>query len=298
MLILEGAQGIGKSQALRILGGQFYAEYSGSMTGNGTGHKDMVAMIMGKMIIEMSELATVRKADMDSLKAVLTTTVDEVRLSYERDSKAYPRTCVFAGTTNDVGQAYIADLTGARRFWPVHTGECTPVASALLRQDRDQLWAEAVHAYESGEDWFTVPKGMVLEEQLDRQITVEYSEPWYLRIRNALTDPDSYANGIFHAVPEFLKGAPTGKFVIRAGPSHLILGILLLIETSRQSPADALRLGKILRAIGFVKTRPSRGWIGSTYAYDLHSTAAGHLWSAIVAAKNTVKYPHTEMNED
>src|SRR6478736_3809165 len=68
MLIFEGKQGIGKSQALRIIGGQFYSEYSGSMSGQGTSHKDLVATISGKMIVEMSELATVRKAEMEALK--------------------------------------------------------------------------------------------------------------------------------------------------------------------------------------------------------------------------------------
>jgi len=294
MLILEGAQGIGKSQALRCLGGQFYAEYSGGMTGGGTGHKDMVAMMLGKMIIEMSELATVRKADMDSLKAILTTTVDEVRLSYERDSKSYPRTCVFAGTTNEVGQAYIADLTGARRFWPVHAGECRPVASALLKQDRDQIWAEAVHAYEAGEDWYTVPAEATAEEQLDRQVTVEHAEPWFLRVRNALTDPDSYANEIFHTVPEYIDGQETGGFMVRTGATHILLGVLLGIETSRQSGMDTIRLFRVLKAIGFSKSRPSRGWQGGTYAHDLRKEGHEHIWTAINVARRSVKFPYTE----
>ena len=76
----------------------------------------MVAVICGKLIVEMSELASIKRAEVEALKALLTTTVDDARLSYERDAKPYPRTCVWAGTTNEVGQAYIMDQTGARRF--------------------------------------------------------------------------------------------------------------------------------------------------------------------------------------
>jgi hypothetical protein len=291
MLIFEGIQGIGKSQALRALGGQFYSEYSGGMTGTGTMHKDMVAVISGKLIVEMSELATVRKGDMEALKAVLTTTVDDVRLSYERDAKSYPRTCVFAGTTNEVGQAYIADLTGARRFWPCHVGESGLVKTSLLKQDRDQLWAEAVEAFEGGEDWYTVPTEMVAEEQADRQMSIENTEPWFLKIRNALTDPDSYANELFFAVPRFINGQPTEDFNVRLGAMHTILGVLLQIDTSRQTQQDVMRLQKILRGIGFKKTRPSQKWMGSTYANDLSREALPHLWSSIDQARKSIKFP-------
>ena len=291
MLILEGAQGIGKSQALRAIGGQFYCEYSGGMTGQGTAHKDLVAVIAGKLIVEMSELATVRKGDMEALKAVLTTTVDDARLSYERDAKSYPRTCVFAGTTNEVGQAYIADLTGARRFWPCHVGECGTVKTALLKQDRDQLWAEAVEAYELGEDWYTVPKELVSEEQSDRQMSIENTEPWFLKVRNALTDPDSYANELFYAVPRFEDGQDTGEFSIRMGALHLILGVVLQIDTSRQTQMDVIRLQKILRGIGFKKTRPSKKWLGNTYAHDLKSDSMPHLWSSVDQARKSVRFP-------
>ncbi|CAB4168663.1 Virulence-associated E [uncultured Caudovirales phage] len=291
MLIFEGAQGVGKSQALRALGGQFYCEYSGGMTGTGTAHKDLVAVIAGKMIVEMSELATVRKGDMEALKAILTTTVDDARLSYERDAKSYPRTCVFAGTTNEVGQAYIADLTGARRFWPCHVGESGPVRVVLLKQDRDQLWAEAMEAYESGEDWYTVPVELVAEEQSDRQMSIENTEPWFMKIRAALTDGDSFANELFYTVPRYEYGQETEDFNVRLGAIHMVLGQILQIDTARQSQQDVIRLQKILRGIGFKKTRPSRKWLGSSYAFDLQREAIPHLWSSIDAARKSVKFP-------
>lgn len=292
MLIFEGAQGIGKSQALRALGDRFYTEYSGGVTGSGTVHKDMVAVISGKMIVEMSELATVRRAEIEALKAVLTTTVDDARLSYERDAKAYPRTCVFAGTTNEVGQAYIADLTGVRRFWPTHVGEIRPPNIPLLKEVRDQLWAEAVHAYENGEDWYTVPAADVAEEQASRQITVELSDPWYERIRESLTNPDSYSEEIYHLIPEYLAGEPIpGKFKLRLGRMHTIMGVLLQIDVSRQSNLDLIRLTRVYKAMGFKKVRPGKSWTEGTWAYDMTESAMPHLWSSIVNAAKSQKFP-------
>jgi len=289
MLILEGKQGIGKSQALRILGGPFYTEFSRSMTGTGSNHKDMVAVIMGKLIVEMSELATLRKADMESLKATLTTTIDDARLSYERDAKTYPRTCVFAGTTNEVGQSYIIDPSGARRFWPVIAGEVQPMKTALLKEVRDQLWAEAVVAYEDGEDWWSVPQEAVAEEQEARQLNVESSDPWYLKIREALTSPDSYINQCFIDRPEYSKGAQTGGITIRAGSLHNILGMVIGLDLDRQSKTDSIRIREIYRSMGFKKVRPEGGWVDSTYAYDLRKEMVPHLWPAIEAAVKTAK---------
>lgn len=289
MLILEGSQGIGKSRGLRILGGQFYVEFSGIMKGGGTGHKDMVATMLGKNIVEMSELATIKRADMESLKAILTTTVDTVRLSYERDAKDYPRTSVFSGTTNEVGQAYIFDLTGARRFWPVHAGEVRPLELERLRAERDQLWAEAVHAYESGEDWWTLPKEEVAAEQGERQMTLEQSEPWFAKVLNMLSDPNTYEAGIMHVREEYKDGQPTNEHVIRSGPMHVVLGIGLSLDMARMTANDTLRLQKVYRTIGFKKVRPSKGWMNATYAYDLTRDTVPHLWPAIMGAVNSAK---------
>lgn len=289
MLIFEGKQGIGKSRAARILGGQFYTEYSGHLRGP-NGKKDMVSAIIGKLIVEMSELATMRRADAESLKATLTTTVDDERLAYERDTRAYPRTSVFLGTTNEQGTPYIADASGARRFWPTIVGECGPVRTDLLQQDVDQLWAEAVEAYDNGEDWYTVPREEVAEEQAARQISVENSEPWFEKIRYSMTDPDAFGL-VWHMVPEYANGVPTGNSLVRLGSIGAILGITLGIDTARQTSVDTARVLRCLKEIGFEKKRPNKSWQGNTYCYDLKSHAIEHMWSAVEAASKATRFP-------
>lgn len=294
MLIFEGTQGVGKSRAARILGGKFYTEYSGNFKGHSM--KDMVSVIIGKMIVEMSELAAMRRADMESLKAMLTTTVDDVRLSYERDARAYPRTCVFLGTTNETNGAYITDPTGVRRFWPVRVAEIQPVKCNALEEVVDQLWAEAVEAYEKGESWYDVPAEETAEEQLARQVTVQDSDPWFSKILSSLTDPDAHGE-IWHTRDEYINGQPTGQKIIRAAPASIILGILMGIESGRQTTVDSARVARILVTIGFKKSRPSKGWLGATYAYDLARDPVAHIWPAITAAAANCKFPRTEKAE-
>lgn len=293
MLIFEGGQGIGKSRALRILGGDFYSEFSANLKSMNA-QRDMVAVIMGKLIVEMSELATIRRADMESLKAMITTTKDDTRLAYERDAKTYPRTCVFAGTTNEVGQSYIADTTGARRFWPVLCGENSKVDTEALKANVDQIWAEAVHAYGAGEDWWVVPSLIVEEEQMERQMKTEDMDPWYGRVWSSLTDPDHHGT-VYHLVDEYVKGAPTGHRVLRIVAPHLILGAVLGIDISRQQPTDIMRVHRVLSAMKFVKTRPSKATqakLGATttYAYDLYPKLVPHLWTSIVAASESAPF--------
>ena len=296
MLIFEGRQGVGKSRAARAIGGPFYTEFSGSVHGH-TAVKDLVATISGKIIVEMSELTTMRRADIEALKAILTTTIDDVRLSYERDVKAYPRTCVFIGTTNEMGGSYIADATGARRFWPVTVGMTGPVKLKQLEEDVDQIWAEAVSAYIDGEDWYSVPIELTTQEQNDRQVTIEDSEPWYPRIRSALTDPDMFAE-VFSVIDEWQSGEKTGEFVVRAAPFNVILSLVVGLDSARQTGTDVTRVRRVLETIGFKKTRPAKGWRGSTYAYDLKRSHVEHLWPAISAAKAATKFPKHAKSEE
>ena len=135
-----------------------------------------------------------------------------------------------------------------------------------------------------------VPQDMVLVEQHERQITVEDAEPWFARVRSALTDPDSFGE-VFMPIDEYMSGEKTGEFVVRAAGFSQLLSILIGLDTARQSGVDVVRMRRVLETIGFKKVRPNKGWMGSSYAYDLTRKAAEHLWPAIVAAKNAQRFP-------
>ena len=140
MLILEGRQGSYKSTALGVLGGDWFSD----------GHIDLNSkegnqFVQGIWIAEMAELDALNKVEATRVKSFLGMREDRFRPPFGRSVVAYPRECVFAGSTNLY--QYLRDPTGNRRFWPV---ECGVIDTAGLRQDRDQLWAEAVARYRAG----------------------------------------------------------------------------------------------------------------------------------------------------
>lgn len=149
MLVLEGAQGAGKSSLLRALSPDPSVFQDTPLD---LGSKDALQALRGLLICEMAELKAVRGAhSVEAVKAFLTSRTDRYRDSYGHTVGAWPRRCVFAGSVNPTaGLGYLTDPTGARRFWPVPVGR--PDVRALER-DRDQLWAEAVSAYRAGEPW-------------------------------------------------------------------------------------------------------------------------------------------------
>ena len=146
MMVLEGAQGIGKSSAMRILCGK---EAFGDALPHVTGSTHAADYVRGKWIIEVAEMAAARKADAENMKAFISRVEEKFRPAYGRKEISYLRQCVFVGTTNDY--EYLKDETGNRRYWPVRVGKIDGVG---LARDRDMLWAEAVMMYHRGDKWW------------------------------------------------------------------------------------------------------------------------------------------------
>ncbi len=160
MVVFEGAQGIQKTSALRVLASEpWYAVAHETVT-----HKDFLQGFRGKWLIEIGELDAFNRAEVTRVKTVISTPTDTYRPSYGRTPMDYPRQCIFAGTTNkdDWGN----DETGLRRFWPIR---CGPIDVTLLAAAREQLFAEAVQAFQRSATWWEMPAVSTLAAQADRQ---------------------------------------------------------------------------------------------------------------------------------
>jgi len=149
VLTLVGHQGSKKSSFFAKLGKSWFSDTF--MTVNG---KEALEQIQGAWIIEMAELAGLRKAEVESVKHFITKQEDSFRPAYARSSETFKRQCVFVGTTNK--KDFLNDPTGNRRFMPVDVRpeHIEKDVWGDLEGDIDQIWAEAVHLYRKGESLF------------------------------------------------------------------------------------------------------------------------------------------------
>lgn len=148
MLVLSGPQGIGKSTLIARLGGEWFSD---SLSLSDTHDKTAAEKLQGYWILEIGELAGLRKAEVEVLRSFLSRQNDIYRAAFGKRATPHLRQCIFFGTTNEE-QGYLRDTTGNRRFWPVHTpGGGTRHSWELTREDINQIWAEAKYLYDQGE---------------------------------------------------------------------------------------------------------------------------------------------------
>lgn len=170
MLVLEGSQGIGKSRALRTLATINGISYFTDSSLNFNSDKpDSYQKLQGRLIIEMSELASWQRAKQEDIKMFISQQEDLYRPPYDTELIERPRMFVLAGTTNQI-QGWLSDETGNRRYWPVR---CNSVDIEALKKDTEQLWAEAVHLYKLGEQvWLDDEECKLAEAQQQDRVAV------------------------------------------------------------------------------------------------------------------------------
>lgn len=225
-LMLYGRQGLYKSTFFAILGGPYHADSPIDIA-----NKDSFQQIHAAWIYEFSELENVVTGAKESrLKAFLTSTHDTYRAPYARSVVRKPRAVALCGTTNR--QQILTDDTGSRRFWIVPVFQEIP--RALLSECRDQLWAEAVNAYESGESWWLSNEADHLREQAN--FDFEDEDPWLDVVRHWLSRP-----------------------VVTQVTIAEVLSEALDLDYSRQDRWAQMRVARILNALSWKRVRQSTG---------------------------------------
>ncbi len=152
MVVLVGKQGIGKSIACKNLAGPSGQWFQDSISGSTIlGDDKSYDKVQGMWIIELGELAALKKSEREQVKLFISKQVDTYRKAFHTRNESYPRRCIFIGTTND--DLFLNDATGGRRFLIIdchgnakkHSWEITP-------EEVNQLWAEAKVLYDKGEN--------------------------------------------------------------------------------------------------------------------------------------------------
>ncbi len=95
-----------------------------------------------------------RKTDVETVKSFISRTDDKYRASYGVNVESHPRQCIIVGSTN-AENGFLRDITGNRRFWPVHVyGNTAKHSWQLTKEDVEQIWAETIVIYHKGETLF------------------------------------------------------------------------------------------------------------------------------------------------
>ena len=151
VLTLSGPEGIGKSQIIRRMGGQWFDD---SFSSNDVGDKQAMEQVRGRWLIELGELKEYKRSTVESFKAFISKQTDEYRPAYGHKVQCFPRQCVFFATTNE--QNFLKGDSGNRRFWPVQAYVTEPRLDVFEMTDHtvDQVWAEAVTRWREGEELF------------------------------------------------------------------------------------------------------------------------------------------------
>lgn len=231
VLILEGAQGVGKSTAVRILSEPWFSDGDIDIQ-----DKDGVMAMRSIWVVELGELSGMRKADTDKQKEFISRQSDRIRAPYGRLSENFPRQCIFIGTTNS--DHYLKDLTGNRRFWPVKVGALERDA---LKRDRDQLLAEALTAYQWGEPVYLDQDDAQKEAEREQEKRV-FQDSWLGTIERFLAARVDGIGGRSDFNYDEFTTAELLEFPLK----------------SRDTRQDQMRVSDCMKQLGYVKFRKRR----------------------------------------
>lgn len=238
MLVLAGPQGIGKSVLARWLCSSLPAYFIEAPIN--PNDKDTDVRLMNHLLWEVSELdATTRRADVSALKAFITKRVVTVRKAFGEHDTIKPALASLIGTVNE-STGFLSDETGNRRFL---VGSIEQIDwSYQTRLDVDQLWAEAVARYRSGEPW-----------------TLGGPESSMQMQQNRLHEAESILEGWI--VEHFYIGASAQTAQMTASEIIDVLRMRHDIRLHGSERAQAMELSRVLAHLGVRKVR-TNGWRG------------------------------------
>lgn len=232
VIVLESKQGVGKSQWVAEIGGAFAS--TGELV---RGDKDTYQNLRGKWVVELPEIdSTFSKQDVAWLKKVISTGSDYYRPSYGVQSEDVPRESIFVATINpSVTNQYLRDDEN-RRYWPI---KCNQIKLPLLKHNRDQYFAEAMHLYRTGQTSWQ----MVVEAERIARVEQELRKE---------TDPWE------EALEEWCATTWATKGLFTSNDAFYALGS----DAEKRTPRTRERMYRVLRTLGYEYHQESRRWYG------------------------------------
>lgn len=237
--VLMGDQGARKSSFWSALGGAFFSDSLGDISS-----KDDVMVLHRSWIMEWAELDHIMgRRHAGQIKSFLSQSTDVFRRPYAKAPGSFPRRGVIVGSTNR-SSGFLQDETGNRRFWVIPTSktQADPIDTPSLLADRDAIWSAAVHAYRSGSANYLPPE--LAQRVSEENEAYQVENPWRAPIEAWLQSP---ANAL------------------KPVTSELLLAEAIQRPVDRQSRADQMQIGVIMRDLGYQRVRQSingaRVWV-------------------------------------
>lgn len=252
VLILNGPQGIGKSTFFAKLAGDWFSD---SLTITDMKDKAGPEKLQGYWMLELGELAGMRKTDVEVVKSFISRTDDKYRASYGVNVESHPRQCVIVGSTN-AESGFLRDITGNRRFWPVRiSGSSKKKAWQMTKEEVQQIWAETLVLYEKGEKLYLEGDDVSLatSEQADAMETDEREGLVRTYLDTLL--PVEWSDMSLYERRNFLNGSEFGgSRYLGAEKRTLVCNMEIWCEcfgkeASMLKPSDSYAIGAIMRKI-------------------------------------------------
>ncbi|CAC9706243.1 hypothetical protein IE368CO2PC_00130 [Enterococcus faecalis] len=252
VLILNGPQGIGKSTFFAKLAGDWFSD---SLTLTDMKDKAGPEKLQGYWILELGELAGMRKTDVEVVKSFISRSDDKYRASYGVNVESHPRQCIIVGSTN-AESGFLRDVTGNRRFWPVRiSGDGKRKAWQMSVYDVEQIWAETLVLYGQGEKLYL--EGSDVELATNEQADAMESDEREGLVRSYLDTllPDDWNALSLYERRNYLNGSEFGG-ESRVGTVERTLVCNMEIwcecfgrDASAMKPADSYAIAGIMKKI-------------------------------------------------
>ena len=247
ILVLESPEGLNKSTAWQLLAGE---ENFSDEKIIGKESREVQEQLSTIWIHENADLAGMKKAEVETVKAFASRTSDRARPAYGYFQKNQPRHSIEVGTTNS--DEYLQSQTGNRRFWPMLVLRAIDLEK--LKKDRLQLWGEAAHYQSKGES-------LTLDETMWPDAGVEQEkrrvkDPWENVLANM---PEVVETKRWDAGQNQYVGS-TRRIVHFVGDQERVASSDLLtyrlgIQVAHQTTAHTMRLANVMKVLGW--ERPS-----------------------------------------